>query len=102
MSGLPRIRLLDTDLGPVVPHIFPVRILNGMRDEVRRTLEDRRIQTGLQYKPNHLLTKFGGGRISLPVAEKLYRELLSLPLHPGLTEADVDRVVDAVAEALQQ
>ena len=80
---------------------FPVRILDGMRDKVSMALEDRQIKTGLHYKPNHLLTKFGGGRISLPVAERLYRELLSLPLHPGLTEADVDRVVDAVAEVLQ-
>ena len=101
LAGLSRVGLLDTDLGPVVPHIFPVRILDGMRDKVSMALEDRQIQTGLHYKPNHLLTKFGGGRISLPVAERLYRELLSLPLHPGLTEADVDRVVDAVAEVLQ-
>lgn len=101
LADLPRVRLLDTDLGPVVPHIFPVRILDGMRDKVRRVLEDRQIQTGLHYKPNHLLTKFGGGGVSLPVAERLYRELISLPLHPDLTEADVDLVVGAVAEALQ-
>lgn len=56
LAGLSRFKLLDTDLGPVVPHIFPVRILDGMRDEVRKALEDRRIQTGLHYKPNHLLT----------------------------------------------
>jgi perosamine synthetase len=33
-----------------------------------------------------------------PVAEKAYSGLLSLPMWPGLTEADQDRVVEQVAE----
>ncbi len=96
LGDAPGVRLFDTALGPVVPHIQPVRILGGRRDAVREQLEAARIQTGIHYKPNHLLTRFGGGTPCLPVTEALYDELLSLPLHPGVTAADVDRVCGIV------
>jgi dTDP-4-amino-4,6-dideoxygalactose transaminase len=32
----------------------------------------------------------------LPAAEALYRELVTLPLHAGLSDADVDRVIASV------
>jgi perosamine synthetase len=36
-----------------------------------------------------------------PHAEQFYSEQLSLPLYPDLSDADVDRVVDAVIDALR-
>ena len=35
-----------------------------------------------------------------PQAERYYREAISLPLYPGLTEAEQDRVVAALRETL--
>ena len=93
---IPGIALLAADLGPIVPHIQPVRVLDGQRDGLRDTLEDAGIETGIHYKPNHLLDLFGGGEDQLPITMQLYRELLSLPLHPGMTVDDVDYVSDAV------
>ncbi len=83
-----------------VPHIFPVRVLAGKRDGVRAALADARIETGLHYRPNHLLAYYRRDGAPLPAAEKLYAELLTLPLHPGLLPADVDEVVDIIAKAL--
>ena len=60
------------------------------------------IQTGIHYKPNHLLTLYGGGRLQLPVTEQMYREMMSLPLHPALEIADVDRVCDTIIDALKR
>jgi dTDP-4-amino-4,6-dideoxygalactose transaminase len=82
--------LLDVDLTDVVPHMQPIRVLGGGRDRLRRALQDVGIPTGIHYKPNHLLTRFGGGHPHLPVTERLYDELLTLPLHPELDEAVVD------------
>jgi dTDP-4-amino-4,6-dideoxygalactose transaminase len=98
LAGVPGIALFDTDLGAVVPHIQPIRVLGGRRDRVREQLREAGIETGIHYKPNHLLTYFGGGTVSLPCAERLYSELLSLPLHPGLTADDVTRVSTIVVE----
>jgi dTDP-4-amino-4,6-dideoxygalactose transaminase len=96
LEGATGVTFFNTDLGAVVPHIQPVRIMDGRRDAVRAALEDARIQTGIHYKPNHLLTLFGGGTPRLPVTEQLYEEILSLPLHPGVTFDDVDRVCGIV------
>jgi dTDP-4-amino-4,6-dideoxygalactose transaminase len=100
LTGMAGIALFETDLGPVIPHIQPIRVLDGRRDALRSALEAQQIQTGIHYKPNHLLTMYGGGRVSLPVTERLYEELLTLPLHPGLETSDVDRVCDAVSASL--
>jgi len=100
LAGSTGVRCFDTDLDAVVPHILPLRILDGRREEVNRALFDRGIQCGLHYKPNHLLTKFGAGKVALPVAESLYRELLTLPLHPEVSFDEVDLIVDIVRNIL--
>lgn len=94
------IRFFDTDLNAIVPHIQPIRVLNTKRDALRAFLEERNIGTGVHYKPNHLLSYYGGGRVSLPVTEKIYEELLTLPLHPGLSDGDVEYVCKNVKEFL--
>jgi dTDP-4-amino-4,6-dideoxygalactose transaminase len=95
------LRLCATDpQDHIVPHILPVRGVEGRKDAVVRALADKGIPTGVHYKPNHLLSFFGGGSPSLPVTEALYAQILTLPLHPGLSNADVDAVCDALAAAL--
>lgn len=101
LQAVKGIRLLDTDLNAVVPHIQPVRVLDGERDALRNALEAEGIQTGIHYKPNHLLTYYGGGKISLPVSAQLYEELLTLPLHPGLQDEDVARVCRVILDFMK-
>jgi dTDP-4-amino-4,6-dideoxygalactose transaminase len=79
-----------------------MRVLRGRRDQVRAALAARDIETGIHYKPAHLLARFGGGRISLAAAEQLYGEILSLPLHPALADVEVDTVIAAVRQALER
>jgi dTDP-4-amino-4,6-dideoxygalactose transaminase len=86
--------------GPIVPHIFPVRVLQGKRDGLRQFLQDRGIENGIHYKPNHLLSFYGKRKGLLPVTEKLYEELLTLPLHPGLRDEDIDLIIVSVKEFL--
>jgi len=99
LAGCEHVRLFDNHAEGIIPHIFPVRISGGKRDAVMQALNAQDIQTGMHYKPGHLLARFGGGKPALPVAEKLWAELLSLPLHPGLAEADLDQVCDIVERA---
>ena len=60
------------------------------------------LKRGIHYKPNHLLSFYGGGREALPVTERLYEELLTLPLHPGLGDEEIEVVIAAVREFLSK
>jgi dTDP-4-amino-4,6-dideoxygalactose transaminase len=95
LKGLPGIRFLSTDLSAVVPHIQPIRVLSG-RDQLREYLEREGIETGIHYKPNHLLEYYKADRLPLPVTERLYRELLTLPLHPDVSQEDVRKICDTI------
>ena len=96
LAGIGHVRTLPLEYGSTTPHIFPIYLENGTRDALRAALAEVGIETGIHYKPNHLLTRFGAGTESLPVAEQLYREMLTLPLHPELTEAQQDEIVEIV------
>jgi dTDP-4-amino-4,6-dideoxygalactose transaminase len=98
--GMEDLQLFHGDPGPIVPHIFPIRVLNGKRDGMRQFLQERGIECGIHYKPNHLLSFYGGNNGLLPVTEKLYEELLTLPLHPGLRDEEIDYAIVSVNEFL--
>lgn len=99
VSGLALLRIDPAD--DIVPHIFEVRVLHGRKDAVKAALAEVGVPTGVHYKPNHLLTFYGGGRVSLPVTERLYGELVTLPLHPGISPDDVRRICATLRETLR-
>jgi len=71
------------------------------RDALRRTLEDRSIETAIHYPvPAHRQKGYAGRlRVSkqgLPVTEKLARRILSLPLYPELADDEADTVIAAI------
>ena len=103
LSAVPGVALLEAEPEAwIIPHIFPVRILNGLKRRVIDALDAAGIPTGQHYKPNHLLTLYGGGKPSLPVTERLHEELLTLPLHPGLSREDVEAVCAGIVEAVNR
>jgi dTDP-4-amino-4,6-dideoxygalactose transaminase len=85
------------DWADPVWHLFVVRSIR--RDALAAHLGSRGIGTGIQYPtPPHLQGAYRGHRSAsrpLPMAEKLSREVLSLPMGPHLTAADARRVVEA-------
>ena len=102
LYGVENIIPLKRDYNTVVPHIYVVRIV-GMkkRNEIQSRLMERGIQTGIHYQPNHLLSFYKKeGEMQFPVTESLYPELLSLPLHPQITEIDVRYVIDTLKEII--
>jgi len=82
-------------------HIYVVRLHEALsRDQVFRSLRNLGIGVNVHYVPVHLhpwyRDRFGYGPGDMPVAEKAYDQLLTLPLFPGMTDDDVRRVVDSV------
>jgi len=85
-------------------HLFVV--LHGTRDRFRQSLESRGIATGLHYPiPLHLQEAYahlGYSKGDFPVAERIGRECLSLPLFPEMTIRQQDAVIEAVTDYLRE
>lgn len=79
-----------------VYHQYTIRVADD-RDGFARALRDEyAIGTGVYYPtPVHRLPVFGLD-LDLPETERAAAEALSLPVHPSLTEQDLDRIVAAV------
>lgn len=79
-----------------VYHIFAIRCLE--RDALRKYLEQQGVETLIHYPipPYRQKAYEGLAHQSLPVSELLHKEILSLPLSPMLTEAQLDKVVRAI------
>ena len=103
LCGLPLQLPVEASGRRHVWHLFVV--LHPEREHIRRKLEAESIQTGLHYPiPLHLQNAYkhlGYGAGDFPVAERIGRECLTLPLFPEMTEAQQDTVVAAVKEAVR-
>ncbi|MFJ9641311.1 DegT/DnrJ/EryC1/StrS family aminotransferase [Streptomyces sp. NPDC101178] len=99
LNALEGVTLADVDLDHTVPHLCQVRVPH--RDHVFAHLRARNIGVGVHYPPNHLQPAFARWTRDLPATEQASREILSLPFHQHLTEADVHRVVAALGHALK-
>jgi len=79
-------------------------VLLSRRDEIRKQLKNRNIHTGLHYPvPVHLQPAYhhlGHRPGDFPVAERIARDCLTLPLFPELTPMRQDRIVEALKIAL--
>jgi perosamine synthetase len=96
LEGLPGLQGIRRDLEQGAPNLYVVRVRGGRRDELYAHLRRAGIICGVHYVPNHRQPAFAEYAGALPVTELLADELLSLPLHTQLTNAQVDRVVDAI------
>jgi dTDP-4-amino-4,6-dideoxygalactose transaminase len=85
-------------------HIFYLLLPDeAARDRCQASLRARGVRAAFHYVPLHS-SPFGrtlpGVAGEFPVAERVARTLLRLPLHPRLSDEDVERVLDAVRESL--
>lgn len=83
--------------------LLPFEQLGQTRQQFRAALRARGIATGMSYEACHLTSVgrgFGYREEQFPIAERISRETVSLPLHASMTLADVDRVCEEVRNAV--
>jgi perosamine synthetase len=117
-----RVAAAYNDRFETVPHVEPQPVGDGRhvyqlygvtfdreidRSTVTATLADRGISSKQYWDPPIHLTQryrevYGYDSGHLPVTEDVASRVLSLPMHPNLTEEEVDRVVTAVADGIER
>ena len=74
-------------------HLFIVKIKNGKRDEIYEKFKKENIYCNVHYKPVYLFSyyqRLGYTKGLCPVAEKVYSEILSLPIYYKLDNKTID------------
>jgi len=88
-------------------HLYVIRIkpemLKGTRKEIFRALQAENIGVNVHYIPVYYhpyYKKLGYEKGICPHAEKLYDEIITLPLFPSMTDQDVQDVIAAVKKVI--
>ena len=79
-----------------VYHQYTIRVVDQDRDAFAAALAERGVGSGVYYPiPNHRLPSFQR-TVDLPETERAAQQALSLPVHPSLSQADLETIVSAV------
>jgi dTDP-4-amino-4,6-dideoxygalactose transaminase len=85
-------------------HLFIIKVKSMDRDTFMARLAHYNLGSGLHFPPCHLLTfvqkQFGTKEGDLPHCELAGKRIVSLPLFPDMTDADVDYVGEVIREIL--
>ena len=94
-AGMGEIQMPPTDGGDYFSswHLCEVKVQR--RDALSVFLKEKDINTGVHYKPIHLYRCYGN-RPVLPVAERIFPKILTLPLYPSLTDDEVAYIIESV------
>ena len=88
-----------------VYHQYTMRVIPGFpvsREELQTHLASRGVRSAVHYPhPIHqqpYYQSLGYGKLRLPVAVQAAKEVISLPVHPGLSHADIRHIVATVSQ----
>jgi len=76
-----------------VYHLYWIRVRN--REKFMKNMKRGGIETGIHYKPIHQMS-FYSSSVKLPITDEVGNGIVSLPMHPNLTDADVDYIVKMI------
>ncbi len=65
------------------------------RNFFRKKLLEKGIETGTHYKPIHQLSLYKKS-VKLPLTEKIANEIVTIPIHPNLTESQIDYIIKTI------
>lgn len=90
---------------PNIKHVFhqyTIKVNEVIRDKLVEHLKSKGIVCGIYYpKPLHLhpfFLKMGYKKGDFPIAEKVSKQVISLPIHPALTQEDLDKIIREIGD----
>ena len=80
-------------------HLYQVRLPDeSHRDRLIGHLQEHNIATGVHYYPCHLHPCYIDSQAVVPRTTAVWKHILTLPIHPNLSDADMDRIISRVRE----
>ncbi len=91
-------------------HLFPIRLYLGRltknRAQIINELREKNIGVGVHFMPVHqhlyYSETFNLSDAEYPVASAAFPRLMSLPIYPGMTDDNVDKVIDVLVDTLNK
>ena len=96
-ANMKEIDIVNKNYDEIAPFNYIIKVKKN-RNRLIDFLKEKGIDTGIHYIPNHIQSFFRKFRVKLPVTEKLYKEILTLPLYYGMSDKDVLHVINSVKE----
>ena len=96
LRGLEVVTPVEKEWAGHVYYMYVIRV--KQRDKLASYLKERGVQTGIHYPVPLHRQPCVRSDTNLPVTEKYVDEILSLPMHPQLTDAEVEYVASCVRE----
>jgi len=75
-------------------HLFWIQVKN--RKNFMNKMRNNGIETGIHYLPIHKMSAYKSFSKPLPITEKVSNKIVSLPIHPNLSNDDVTRIINLV------
>lgn len=80
-------------------HLFQVKFSQEhLRDRMIGHLQEHNIATGVHYYPCHLHPSYLHLKAIVPLSSEIWKRILTLPIHPNITEEDLDRIITRIRE----
>jgi dTDP-4-amino-4,6-dideoxygalactose transaminase len=82
-------------------HLYPIRVKDGTRNEFYEYLWDFDIRVQVNYVPAYfhpIFQDLGYSKGLCPVSEKFYMEEISLPIHPSLSQKDLNKIIRVIKQ----
>jgi dTDP-4-amino-4,6-dideoxygalactose transaminase len=97
LSGQSNVKLVTISKGcESSRHLFQVRVKN--RDELMLALNEHEVYPGVHYRDNTEYRMYSSGKGQCPKAHQASNEILSLPMHMGVSRADVELVASLIRQ----
>lgn len=96
------IEIIKRDYDEVVPFIYTMKVKNGRRDPLMSYLNKKGIGTGINYIPNHIQPLFKKQNNDLKVTDKIFKEIITLPLYTDMSDDDQGLVIKEIIQFLRR
>lgn len=87
---------VERDYAKSACHNYVIKV--DRRDELISYLQEEGISASVHYLPNHLYSMFKKFKANVPVAERVWKRVVTLPLYPDLSDSDIRKVIETVKD----